>query len=247
MANGPLGAVLDHLCRLFDGAETVPAENDELLHRFVRTRDETAFAALVKRHAALVWKVCRGILHSQHDAEDAFQATFLVLARKAGSIAQPHLLGPWLHGVAYRVAQRVRTQAARRRHHERQTPMPLPATSPEIDWRELGPILEEEIHRLPEKYRVPFVLCHLEGQTNEQAAAGCPKGPQRGCVRGRRRSGPPRQPCDVPQELATATLLCLVIVGIGAGVWAHVGARNPANREAPTPEPAAVHNHDSRR
>src|SRR5262249_12544344 len=126
-----------------------------------------------------VWRVCRNILHDPHDAEDAFQATFLVFVRRAASVGRPHRLAGWLHGVAYRVAVRARANAAKRRRHEREAAaMSTPTSTPASDSRELVPILEEEIARLPEKYRLPFVLCHLQGRTNEQAARdlGCPKG-----------------------------------------------------------------------
>jgi RNA polymerase sigma factor (sigma-70 family) len=151
----------------------------QLLERFVRDRDESAFEVLVQRHGPMVLGVCRRLLHDVHDAEDAFQATFLVLVRKAGSIAQPDLLGNWLYGVAFRVATKARANAARRSAHERQAafmPKPEPNAAP-VD-RELRAVLDREINHLPEKYRVPLVLCYLEGKTNEEAARqlGCPTG-----------------------------------------------------------------------
>jgi RNA polymerase sigma factor (sigma-70 family) len=126
----------------------------------------------------MVLAACRRVLRDRHEAEDAFQATFLVFVRKAGSIRQRDSVAGWLHRVAVRIARRARGRAARR-------PGPLPCTdvpgreSPdEVLWRDLRPVLDEEINRLPEKYRRPFVLCYLEGNTNEQAARqlGCPRG-----------------------------------------------------------------------
>jgi RNA polymerase sigma factor (sigma-70 family) len=151
----------------------------ELLGRFMQRRDEDAFATLLRRHGAMVLAVCRGVLGDGAEAEDAFQATFLVLVRKAGSVAKPQSLASWLHGVAYRVAARARVDRARRRRREREAP-PMTAEERPSDlvWRDLRPVLHEEIERLPGKYRVPFVLCHLEGMSNEEAARQlrCPKG-----------------------------------------------------------------------
>jgi RNA polymerase sigma factor (sigma-70 family) len=147
-----------------------PADR-ELLRRFSEGHDEAAFALLVARHGPMVLGVCRRILVRYQDAEDAFQATFLVLARKAGSIARPELLANWLHGVAARTARKARVMAARRAHHERQIIPVAPLDSlPEADWRDLWPHIDEELQRLPDKYRVPLVLCYLNGLTNKEAA-----------------------------------------------------------------------------
>ena len=142
-------------------------------------RDETAFAALVTRHGPLVLGVCRRVLHHQQDTEDAFQATFVVLARKARSICKQTSLASWLYKVAYRIALRARAVNARRRLPEHRivaeyAPSPLG----EVVQAELRRVLDEEVQRLPEKYRLPILLCYLEGQTNEQAAAQlrCPTG-----------------------------------------------------------------------
>jgi RNA polymerase sigma factor (sigma-70 family) len=127
----------------------------------------------------MVLGVCQRVLHSPDDAEDAFQGTFLVLVRKAGSIAKPDLLGNWLYGVAYRTALEAKSGAAKRRAQERQVvAMPAADPTPDVMWADLRPALDEEVNRLPAKYRVPFVLCYLEGKTNEEAARllGCPKG-----------------------------------------------------------------------
>lgn len=154
-------------------------DDGQLLERFVQNRDETAFAALVTRHGPLVLGVCRRVLHHQQDTEDAFQATFVVLARKARSICKQTSLASWLYKVAYRIALRARAANARRRLPEHR-PQATYAPSPlgEVVQAELRRVLDEEVQRLPEKYRAPILLCYLEGQTNEKAAEQlhCPTG-----------------------------------------------------------------------
>jgi RNA polymerase sigma factor (sigma-70 family) len=149
-----------------------------LLERFLADRDEEAFASLVERYGPLVLGVCRRVLHNADDAEDAFQATFLILARKAASISKRSSLASWLHGVAHRVALRARSNLARRRVRERQAAQMESVFPADPTWSELRPILDEEIGRLPERHRAPFVLCYLEGKTYEEAAheLGWPKG-----------------------------------------------------------------------
>ena len=149
-----------------------------LLERFASGREEAAFAALVRRHGPLVWGVCWRLLRQRQDAEDAFQATFLLLARKAGSLKRPEALGPWLHGVATRTALKARTGAARRRACERHAAAPAVGPADDAVWRDLRPLLDEAVGGLPEKYRVPFVLCYLEGRTVTEVAErlGCPRG-----------------------------------------------------------------------
>jgi RNA polymerase sigma-70 factor (ECF subfamily) len=155
--------------------------DEELLNQFLgldETAAEGAFQALVRRHGPMVLEVCRHMLGQVHDAEDAFQATFLVLARKAGSIRDRRVLGRWLYEVAFRIAVCSKTQTARRRARERQgAEMAAVAAVGGHDhaddpaWRELRPVLHDEIRRLPEKYRVAVVLCYLGERTNEEAAA----------------------------------------------------------------------------
>jgi RNA polymerase sigma factor (sigma-70 family) len=159
----------------------------ELVERFAARRDaggDAAFALLVARHGPMVLGVCRQILGDEHAAEDAFQAVFLVLARRAGSIRRPDLLGPWLHGVAVRIARKARSQAERRRHRERSevemTCVESPGDGPE-PWpirAEEAAAIHEEIGRLPERYRRAVVLCHFEGLTHGEAARrlGCAPG-----------------------------------------------------------------------
>lgn len=148
-----------------------PARTDrQLLDRFIEHRDDEAFAALVHRHGRVVWGVCRRVVGHHHDAEDAFQATFLVLARKAPSIKTPALLGNWLYGVAYRTALKARTMARRRQTKEGQvSEIPEPKTQAAA-WYDLEPIVDQELAALPEKYRVALVLCDLEGRTGKEAA-----------------------------------------------------------------------------
>jgi RNA polymerase sigma factor (sigma-70 family) len=143
----------------------------ELLDRFILLHEEAAFEALLKRHGPLVLGVCRRILHDVHDADDAFQATFLVLVRKAASIAKRQSVGSWLYGVAYRIAVKAKTRAHKRRAHERNA-VNRPTIDPleEVLWRDLRPVLDEEVNRLPEKYRAPVVLCYLEGMSYAETA-----------------------------------------------------------------------------
>ncbi len=179
MARPHLDRVLQHLRHWLGPRPGTGQADGELLEQFLRQRDAAAFETLVRRHGAMVLDVCRSLLGSEHDAEDAFQATFLVLARQAASIRRRESLGSWLHGVAHRTSLRARANAARRRFHERQAlPMPQPDETPEADQAELRRLLHEELQHLPEKYRAPLVLCCLEGKTNEEAAAelGWPKG-----------------------------------------------------------------------
>jgi RNA polymerase sigma factor (sigma-70 family) len=149
------------------------------LDRFTAHGDENAFAAIIRRHGPMVWGVCTRTLGRAEDAEDAFQATFLVLVRKARSLAQPERLGPWLYGVAQRTAVKARCDALRRQAREAPAgDVPAAETTPAVVLSDLRPVLDEEIQRLPARYRTPFLLCYLEGLTNDEAALrlGCPKG-----------------------------------------------------------------------
>jgi RNA polymerase sigma factor (sigma-70 family) len=172
------GEVLQHLrsaVLLRDGAGLTDAQ---LLGRFVEDRDQAAFAALVKRHGPMVWGACRRLL-GHHDAEDAFQAAFLVLFRKAASVRPREMLASWLYGVAHQAALHARRTASRRRAKERQVgEMPEPAAAARDLGRDLRPLLDEELARLPEKHRVAVVLCDLEGKTRQEAARqlGWPEG-----------------------------------------------------------------------
>jgi RNA polymerase sigma factor (sigma-70 family) len=143
----------------------------QLLERFATLRDESAFAALLRRHGPMVLSVCRSVLHNVHDAEDAFQAAFLVLARKAGSIQRRESVSSWLYRVAYHLAVKAQANAARRKNHEKRAAV-MPSADPLLDLnlRELRGVLYEELDRLPEHYRSALVLCYLEEKTQEEAA-----------------------------------------------------------------------------
>jgi RNA polymerase sigma factor (sigma-70 family) len=150
---------------------TDPATDSQLLERFVTLRDEEAFAQLVHRHGPMVLGVCRHILRREQDAEDAFQATFLVLARRAGAIRSAEALPNWLYGIAARLATRMKTAVRRRQTREvALVDPPMSEPEPDAELEDLGLVLHEEIGRLPDKYRIPFVLCYLDGKTNEEAA-----------------------------------------------------------------------------
>ncbi|MCI0376328.1 MAG: sigma-70 family RNA polymerase sigma factor, partial [Gemmataceae bacterium] len=158
--------------RLRGGALVVSGVTDaELLSSFIADKDEAAFAALVRRHGPMVMGVCRRVIGQAHDAEDAFQATFLVLVRKANSIVPRQALGNWLYGVAYRTALEARGRIHRRQAKERQvTDMPHPEAPPNGVWSDLQPLLDRELCRLPDKYRLPIVLCELEGRSRKEVA-----------------------------------------------------------------------------
>lgn len=159
------------LVRLFDTGSVASLSEWQLLERFVAHRDELAFEALVSRHGPMVLGICRRMLGNSQDVDDAFQATFLVLLKRAGSLGPGDAIAAWLHGVAVRVAQQARSAAFRRGQRER-TGIAFDVASPDpvIDDPELRRVIDEEINRLPWKYRAPIVLCYLEGQTHEQAA-----------------------------------------------------------------------------
>jgi RNA polymerase sigma factor (sigma-70 family) len=178
--DGPgLRSVIRRIGRAVDPAARGGLTDAELLRRWLTHRDEGAFEALLWRHAAVVFGVCRRVLGDAHEAEDAAQAAFLALARAGGSIGRRQAVAAWLHTAAYRAALRVRARRPRGRALSPDALHALP--SPPGDdpaWRDLRPVLDEEVSRLPEKLRVPFVLCHVGGRTNEEAARelGCPVG-----------------------------------------------------------------------
>jgi RNA polymerase sigma factor (sigma-70 family) len=174
-----MNGVLRHLRRaaLLTAGETLT--DAQLLEAFLACREEAAFEVLVKRHGPMVLGVCGRVLGNAHDAEDAFQATFLVLARKAGSVRSREALGSWLYGVAYRTATKARAMNAKRRTKEKQVRERPPAEAPEDSApEELLARLDAELNRLPDKYRVPVILCDLEGKTRKEAARtlGLPEG-----------------------------------------------------------------------
>jgi RNA polymerase sigma factor (sigma-70 family) len=179
MANLRLHILVQRLRRASDDRRGADLTDGELVRRFRDARDEAAFAALLHRHGPLVLGVCHRILHDPHDAEDAFQATFLLLVRKAHTIVKLGSVASWLHGVAHRIAVRLKGDIARRRLRERQACRPpAPDQLQEVVWCDLRAMLDEEVQRLPARCREPFALCYLEGKTNAEAARllGCPKG-----------------------------------------------------------------------
>jgi RNA polymerase sigma factor (sigma-70 family) len=165
-------AILRQLHRLAGARALLERTDSQLLHDYADSRQEESFAALLHRHGRLVWSVCRHFLPCEHDAEDAFQATFLVLARRAASIRRTEAVASWLHGVAYRIASKARTTAIKRNRRETRLENEPPAAPvSDLAWRELQAILDEELQRLPEKYRSPFILCCLEGRSRAEVAA----------------------------------------------------------------------------
>ncbi len=166
--------VLRHLRTLYRCGVVGSLSDEQLLDRFAAHRDETAeeaFAELVQRHGPMVLGACRRILGDAHDAEDAFQATFLVLARKAGSVLRREKVANWLYGVAVRTAREARTRSARRRTREERVSTPIHVEPPDDGSPdELRAILDEELARLPARYRGPVVLCELEGLSRPEAA-----------------------------------------------------------------------------
>ncbi len=177
MASRIPGDLSRPLNRLFEGGAVGALTDGQLLERFGTGRGpaaEAAFEGLVARHGSMVLRACRSVLRDPHAVDDAFQATFLVLVRKADSIGDRTLLAPWLYGVARRVALKARGQAARRSRREgtsaADAPEPADAGVADAPWLDLRPVLHEELDRLPEKYRKPVILCHLQGMTHSEAA-----------------------------------------------------------------------------
>jgi RNA polymerase sigma factor (sigma-70 family) len=179
MADERLNTLVRHLRRAVAPPEAVGLRDGQLLERFLKDRDEAAFELLLWRHGPMVLGTCRRLLRHAADVDDAFQATFLVLLRKARTIGRREALGAWLYRVAYRVALRARAAAARRARHERPgleaAEVPAP---PAAAWDDLRPVLDEEVSRLPARERSAFVLCCLQGKTHAEAGRelGCPEG-----------------------------------------------------------------------
>jgi RNA polymerase sigma factor (sigma-70 family) len=171
MAKPLLNGVIHHL-RNIAAVQTYQGLPDhELLERYVKANDETAFTVLIERHGPMVFGVCRRTLPNFHDAEDACQACFLVLARKAASVRKKASLSSWLHGVAYRLALKLKRDSARRK--ARELGVNLPASkdpAAEVSWREAQGIMDEMLQRLPARYREPLILCYLECLTRDEAA-----------------------------------------------------------------------------
>ena len=170
MSTRQTNRLIEYLRRFarYDGAGRT---DGQLLDSFVQRQDDAAFAALVRRHGPMVWGVCCRMLRSHHDAEDAFQAAFLVLVQKAATLPDKETVGNWLYGVAHQTAVRMRALAAKRGARERQVAaMPEPTSAEQYVWNDLRPVLDEELARLPAKYRTVLVLCDLEGKTRKEVA-----------------------------------------------------------------------------
>ena len=179
MFGAPTNPIQRFIARITASRATGDDPDRQLLERFVSDRDPCAFEAIVERHGPLVLGVCTRVLGGVHDAEDAFQATFLVLVRKAGSIRAPGSLGPWLCGVAYRTALKAKAHALKRQKLEKPlVDVAAPAVRDSEILDDLRAVLDEEVNCLPAKYRVPFVLCYMQGKTNAEAAQmlGCAQG-----------------------------------------------------------------------
>src|SRR5436190_23129915 len=159
--------VLSYLRHLPTTAEARLADG-ELLRRFA-AGEQATFTELLRRHGPLVWGVCRRVLGDAHAAEDAFQATFLQLAQRAGALRSDGSLAGWLHTVATRIARRARLAEQRRRRRDRTYVPSTPASADELTWRELRQMLDAEIARLPEPYRQPLILCYLDNQPQREA------------------------------------------------------------------------------
>ncbi|MCI0380050.1 MAG: sigma-70 family RNA polymerase sigma factor [Gemmataceae bacterium] len=206
--------LVQHVRRLMSAPADESASDAALLERFIRTRDQDAFASLVARHGPMVLGVCRRLLGDLHAADDAFQATFLVLARKAGSIRPRDALAGWLYGVARRVALKAQSVARRQRELPDQ-PDPRPNPLDQLSARELLHILDEAIERLPQSYRLPILLCCLEGKTQEEAARQLGWSP--GSVKGRLERGRARLHALLAKRgLALSAALAAVEISNGA-------------------------------
>jgi RNA polymerase sigma factor (sigma-70 family) len=218
-------------------AENLELPDQDFLRRVADGKDEAAFEVLLQRHGPMVLRVCRSVLHDPHAAEDAFQATFIVLFRKASSVRKLRSVGSWLYKVAYRAAVRARGAAARRKLREahgatppsrpqpaRQARSAAGAADPldDVTWQELQAILHEELQRLAEKYRAPVVLCCLEGKSRDEAAAQL--GWSLGTVKGRLERG---------RELLRARLVRRCVT-LSAAVGATLLSEGAVNAAVPT-------------
>src|SRR4051812_42298634 len=170
MATANPGTFLHHLTRQMAADALADQSDRQLVERALAAPDEAVFLAILRRHGPMVLRVCRRVLRHEQDAEDAFQATFLVLAGKLGSVRRHASLASWLHGVAHRVALQARDRASTRRRHEQEAAAPRDAPPDDVAWGELRGVLDAELGRLPEKWRLPLILCYLDGRTQDEAA-----------------------------------------------------------------------------
>jgi RNA polymerase sigma factor (sigma-70 family) len=223
MATAQMDTVIRHLRRAVLRQDAAARTDGQLLASFIDEKDEAAFEALVRRHGSMVFGVCRRVVRNHHDAEDAFQATFLVLARKASSVRPRERLANWLHGVALRAAMKAKTTIAKRRGREKSvTNMPEPETVQQDQWRDLHSLLDQELNGLPENYRLPILLCDLEGRSIKEATQqlGWPQGTLAGrLARGRKL---------LAKRLASRGVM------LSAGSLAAVVAQNATSAAVPT-------------
>src|SRR5216684_2944125 len=223
MANSQMSEVLQHLRRAVLLRDAAGLTDGQLLEDYISRREEAALAAVVRRHGPMVWGVCRRVLQNPHDAEDAFQATFLVLVRKAASVVPREMVANWLYGVARTTALRANAVAAKRRLRERQVRnMPEPEAVQSDLWEHLQPLLDQGLSRLPAKYRVAIVLCDLEGKSHKEAARqlGWPQGTLSGRLSRARKM--------------LASRLARDGLAVSAGTLAGVLSQNPASACVPT-------------
>jgi RNA polymerase sigma factor (sigma-70 family) len=179
MATRQINRVVEEIRKVVLASDAAEVSDGQLLEHFIAQREEAAFDSLLRRHGPMVLSVCQRVLGNHHDAEDAFQATFLVLARKASSIVPRQMVGNWLYGVAYHTALKARTVSAKRQVREKQmNPMPEREAPAHDSWPDLQRVLDQELSGLSDKYRVPIVLCDLEGKSQKEAAQhlGLPEG-----------------------------------------------------------------------
>lgn len=171
MSTGQLNGVIRRIHQLAGLRELAACSDGQLMERFVKDQDEHAFELLLERHGPMVLGVCRRVLHQTQDAEDAFQATFLVFMRKASSVRSRETVGNWLYGVAFRTSIKAKAAAAKRTFKEKQgNPMKRHAPAQADVWHDIQPVLDEELERLPDKYRSLIVLCDLEGKSRKEVA-----------------------------------------------------------------------------
>lgn len=223
MATAQMDTVIRHLRRAVLRQDAAGWTDGQLLASFVDQKDAAAFEALVRRHGPMVFGVCRRVVGNHHAAEDAFQATFLVLARKASCVRPRERLANWLHGVALRTAMKAKVLTAKRRSREKQVKeMPELEAAQQGPWRDLQPLLDRELNGLPENYRLPILLCDLEGKTIKEATRqlGWPQGTLAGrLARGRKL---------LAQRLTNRGVV------LSAGSLAAVVSRNAASAAVPT-------------
>jgi RNA polymerase sigma factor (sigma-70 family) len=171
MAKAAASPILQLIRQVVEDGKVRELPDRDLLQRFHAQQDQAAFHALLRRHGPMVLDVCRGVLGDGPDAEDAFQAAFLALAQKAGSIRKGASVGSWLHGVVHRTALKARAQSAVRQRHEGRAPQRQTSETDDPSWREVRQVLHDELGGISERYREPLVLCYLEGATQKRAAA----------------------------------------------------------------------------